>query len=72
MRNKRLDLLQGTLEHLVLQTLKQGEMMHGFEVLECALQKPQRTLQRSVGAPPRHADVKRGSRSRAGQSAAKP
>ncbi len=34
MRNKRLALLQGTLEHLVLQTLKQGETMHGFEVLE--------------------------------------
>ncbi len=34
MRNKRLDLLQGTLEHLVLQTLGQGDTMHGFEVLE--------------------------------------
>jgi transcriptional regulator len=34
MRNKRLDLLQGTLEHLVLQTLKRRDMMHGFEVLE--------------------------------------
>lgn len=30
----RLDLLQGTLEHLVLQTLKRGDMMHGFQVLE--------------------------------------
>ena len=34
MRNKPLDLLQGTLEHLVLQTFKQGDAMHGFEVLE--------------------------------------
>ena len=34
MRNKRLALLQGTLEHLVLQTLGQGDTMHGFEVLE--------------------------------------
>ena len=34
MRSKRLDLLQGTLEHLVLQTLKQRDTMHGFEVLE--------------------------------------
>ncbi len=31
---KRLDLLQGTLEHLVLQTLKQCDTMHGFEILE--------------------------------------
>ncbi|MCH7933578.1 MAG: PadR family transcriptional regulator [Gemmatimonadetes bacterium] len=34
MSSKRLDLLQGTLEHLVLQTLKQRDTMHGFEVLE--------------------------------------
>ncbi len=34
MCDKRLDLLQGTLEHLVLQTLKQRDTMHGFEVLE--------------------------------------
>lgn len=34
MLNKHLHLLQGTLEHLVLQTLNQGDTMHGFEVLE--------------------------------------